>query len=100
MLGFQLILLIVALLLPILTLGAGSFTNPLRKHNGSDPFMVYHDGYYYLMTTTWNDVQLTRATTIEGLKTGERKVVFKDSNESRCCNIWAPGLFSILPRGV
>lgn len=67
-----------------------SYTNPLRETNGSDPFLVYSDGYYYMTTTTWDDVQITRATTLEGLKTGEVKTVWTDSDPSRCCNVWAP----------
>ena len=68
-----------------------SFSNPLKDPNGSDPFMVYEDGYYYLTTTTWEDVQLTRATTLEGLKDGETKLVFKDTDPDRSHNVWAPG---------
>ncbi|KAI6864775.1 hypothetical protein KC334_g20167, partial [Hortaea werneckii] len=67
-----------------------SFSNPLKEENGSDPFIVYTGGYYYLMTTTWTDVQITRAATLGGLKTGETKVVWSDSTASRCCNVWAP----------
>jgi GH43 family beta-xylosidase len=70
---------------------AANFTNPLKNPNGSDPFIVYTDGYYYLTTTTWDDVQVTRAKTLEGLKNGERKTVWKDSNTNRCCQVWAPG---------
>ncbi|PVF99261.1 Arabinanase/levansucrase/invertase [Serendipita vermifera] len=52
--------------------------------------MVYHEGYYYLTTTTWNNIQITRATTINGLKSAAPKVIWTDSNPSRCCNMWAP----------
>ncbi|KAL2788527.1 glycosyl hydrolase [Aspergillus keveii] len=69
---------------------AASFTNPLKDPNGSDPYAVYVDGYYYLTTTTWTDVQITRATTLEGLKTGEVQVVWSDSDPNRCCSVWAP----------
>lgn len=69
-----------------------SFSNPLKDPNGSDPFMVYVDGYYYLTTTTWEDVQLTRATTLEGLKDGETKLVFKDPDPDHSFNVWAPGM--------
>ena len=41
---------------------AATFTNPIREKDGSDPFMVYNDGYYYLTTTEWTNVQITRAT--------------------------------------
>ncbi|KAK4096615.1 glycoside hydrolase family 43 protein [Parathielavia hyrcaniae] len=57
--------------------------------------MTYYNGYYYLMTTTWTNVQITRATTLEGLKTGQTRVVWTDSNPSRCCNVWAPELHRI-----
>jgi GH43 family beta-xylosidase len=57
--------------------------------------MTYSDGYYYLMTTTWTNLQITRAKTLEGLKTGETRVVWTDANPSRCCNVWAPELHKI-----
>ncbi|KAG7095786.1 hypothetical protein E1B28_006487 [Marasmius oreades] len=66
------------------------FQNPIKASDGSDPFMVYHEGYYYLTTTTWNNIQLTRATTIAGLKAAQPKVIWTDSTSSRCCNMWAP----------
>ncbi|KAA8651106.1 uncharacterized protein ATNIH1004_003799 [Aspergillus tanneri] len=49
----------------------GTFTNPLKDPNGSDPFVVYVEGHYYLTTTAWSNVQITRATTLEGLKTDD-----------------------------
>lgn len=76
----------------ITLVNAATFSNPLKNPNGSDPQMVYTGGYYYLMTTTWTDLEITRATTINGLKTGEKKVVYTDTTASRCCNVWAPEL--------
>lgn len=84
-----------------------TYSNPLKNPNGSDPFIVTTGGYYYLMTTTfvaqshhflefgltfcsWNDVEITRAKTLEGLKTGEKKIVYSTTEASRCCNVWAP----------
>ncbi|TFK73773.1 glycoside hydrolase family 43 protein [Pluteus cervinus] len=69
---------------------ANAFTNPVKTTDGSDPFVVYHEGYYYLTTTTWSNIQITRATTIDGLKNGSRKTVWTDATTSRCCNMWAP----------
>ncbi|KAJ8521245.1 hypothetical protein ONZ45_g2029 [Pleurotus djamor] len=43
-----------------------------------------------LTTTTWTNIQITRATTIGGLKTATPKTVWSDSTFSRCCNVWAP----------
>jgi GH43 family beta-xylosidase len=70
---------------------AASFTNPLKNPNGSDPHIVYTGGYYYLTTTTWTNIQLTRATTIAGLKTATPTTVWTDSTASRAGNFWAPG---------
>ncbi|KAH6909951.1 glycoside hydrolase family 43 protein [Coprinopsis sp. MPI-PUGE-AT-0042] len=68
-----------------------AFQNPIKAKDGSDPFMVWHEGYYYLTTTTWSNIQIARATTIAGLKTASPKVVWQDTNTaSRCCNLWAP----------
>lgn len=90
---------IISLIPPVLAAAAlasaASFSNPLKAWDGSDPHIVFSDGYYYLMTTTWTNLQITRAKTLEGLKTGETRVVWTDSNPSRCCNVWAPELHRI-----
>ncbi|KAF2679647.1 glycoside hydrolase family 43 protein [Lentithecium fluviatile CBS 122367] len=85
---------------PLLTILTGlcalascaTFTNPIRKTNGSDPHIAVSGGYYYLMTTTWTNLQITRAKTVEGLKNGETKTVWTDKTASRCCDMWAPEL--------
>jgi len=69
---------------------AANFTNPLKNPNGSDPFIVYTGGYYYLTTTTWDNIQITRAKTLGGLKGGENKIVWRDSTASRTGHFWAP----------
>lgn len=83
-----------ALLCTLLSLThAATYTNPLKNPDGSDPHIVYTGGYYYLTTTTWTNIQVTRATTIAGLKTATPKVVWTDSTTSRAGNFWAPGGF-------
>ncbi|KAB5588377.1 hypothetical protein CTheo_8178 [Ceratobasidium theobromae] len=42
------------------------------------------------IATTWTNIQITRATSMAGLKTAAPKVVWSDSTASRCCNLWAP----------
>ncbi|KAG9196008.1 Arabinanase/levansucrase/invertase [Alternaria panax] len=74
---------------------AASFSNPLKQKDGSDPHIAWSGGYYYMMTTTWTNLSITRAKTLGGLKTGETKVVWTDSNPDRCCNMWAPELHYI-----
>ncbi|RDI76908.1 hypothetical protein Vi05172_g13137 [Venturia inaequalis] len=46
------------------------------------------------MTTTWTNLVLTRAKTLEGLKTGESKVVYSPGPDV-CCNFWAPEIHDI-----
>ena len=71
---------------------ASTFTNPLREH-GADPAMVYvvsEDYYYLLNTASHGQIEMVRAQTLEGLKTGETKKVWSDTTVSRCCSLWAP----------
>lgn len=79
----------------VAAVSAATYTNPLKNPNGSDPFIVYDGGYYYLTTTTWTDIQVTRAKTLNGLKTGEKKTVWKDTNSNRCCQVWAPEIHKL-----
>ncbi|KAF3083616.1 hypothetical protein TWF569_010105 [Orbilia oligospora] len=69
---------------------ARNFQNPLKNPNGSDPFIVYTGGYYHLLTTTWTNIQVTRATTLAGLKTASPTTIWTDSTASRSGNFWAP----------
>ncbi|KAF8749160.1 Glycosyl hydrolases family 43 [Rhizoctonia solani] len=52
---------------------AAAFTNPIKAKDGSDPYIVYSNGYYYLTTTTWSNIQITRATSMAGLKTATQR---------------------------
>ncbi|KAF4501042.1 alpha-L-arabinofuranosidase II precursor [Fusarium agapanthi] len=70
------------------------FTNPIRT--GSDPHIVYQDGMCYLTSTTWTNVGITKAPTIEGLKTAESQLIWSDrSNVTRACNFWAPEMHKV-----
>ncbi|EWZ83360.1 hypothetical protein FOWG_13272 [Fusarium oxysporum f. sp. lycopersici MN25] len=71
---------------------ARAYTNPIRNPGGGDPQITYTGGYYYLISTEWTNLQLSRATTIEGLKTATPKVIYTDSDPSRSSNVWAPEL--------
>jgi GH43 family beta-xylosidase len=54
--------------------------------------VVYTGGYYYLVTTTWTNIQVTRSTTLGGLRTAIPKTVWADTTTSRSGNFWAPEL--------
>ncbi|MYW63035.1 family 43 glycosylhydrolase [Streptomyces sp. SID8379] len=72
---------------------AASFTNPVKSVKGADPWISYHDGNYYLVTTSWTDViTMRRSPTLGGLDTAPSIQVWKGDAASRCCNIWAPEL--------
>lgn len=75
---------------------AARYSNALKSSNGADPNIVYHDRHYYLMSTTEVDLQMTRATTLGGLKEGEHRQVYKETmNPSRMYNFWAPEMHQI-----
>lgn len=77
---------------------ASQYSNPLKTSSGGDPHITYDQGYYYMMATTsmtGKELTMTRATTVEGLKTGETRTVWTDSNPDRCCNMWAPEMHKI-----
>ncbi|MEV5434590.1 family 43 glycosylhydrolase [Streptomyces sp. NPDC052682] len=92
------LLTLLAALLLALTLGqpsasAASFTNPVKSVKGADPWISYHDGNYYLVTTSWTDViTIRKSATLAGLATAPSVQVWKGDAASRCCNIWAPEL--------
>ncbi|SFD79503.1 family 43 glycosylhydrolase, partial [Streptomyces aidingensis] len=70
---------------------SGTYTNPI-KHNGPDPWLQYHDGWYYLATTTWNStITMRRSRTLDGLRSAADTVLFDLSGRPNgCCNMWAP----------
>ncbi|SDO69082.1 family 43 glycosylhydrolase [Lentzea jiangxiensis] len=69
----------------------GNFTNPV-KGSGPDPWLQFHNGYYYLATTTWNStITMRRSRTLAGLSSAADTVVFSLSGRPNgCCNMWAP----------
>jgi len=72
------------------------FRNPLNQSHGSDPFLVRHEGYYYLVATTWGTtLTMKRGRTIQELKDAEVVTIWEDANAQRCCNMWAPELYLV-----
>jgi GH43 family beta-xylosidase len=71
--------------------GGHTYTNPLRPR-GPDPFMRYFNGFYYLVTTTWNNtITMRRSATLAGISTTPDTVIFNLSSlPNGCCNMWAP----------
>lgn len=57
----------------------------------ADPFVMFHEGWYYATFTTFVNVQLRRARTLAGLKEAEPKVIFRARKGTPMANaLWAP----------
>lgn len=65
-----------------------TFQNPLNP--GPDPWMVYHDGNYYLTTTQGDAVRMWKSHSLGGLKTVQPVTVWRDADPTRSRGIWAP----------
>ncbi|WP_165944438.1 family 43 glycosylhydrolase [Micromonospora sp. KC213] len=75
-----------------LEVGAGgpTFTNPVvGPPNSADPTLVFHNGFYYYVATTWTaNVVMRRSATIAGLRTAAEQVVVRTGGNT----MWAPHL--------
>ncbi|MGV3618854.1 MAG: family 43 glycosylhydrolase [Fimbriimonas sp.] len=87
-----------SILLPALAISASAvppsvevrtFRNPL-KVEGADPWLTYHDGWYYLATTTVVDVKMRRARRLSELKDAKDQVVWKGTDPKLMHDVWAP----------
>jgi GH43 family beta-xylosidase len=67
-----------------------SFTNPVvNVPNSADPTLVFHNGFYYYVATTWSsDVVMRRSATIAGLRSAPEQVVVRTGGTV----MWAPHL--------
>ncbi|TDD18223.1 family 43 glycosylhydrolase [Nonomuraea diastatica] len=75
---------------------ATSYTNPIKSQKGADPWLQYHDGNYYLITTSFtNTLVIRKSPTLGGLNTAPSIQVWQDTTSSRGTNFWAPELHLI-----
>ncbi|WP_197093442.1 family 43 glycosylhydrolase [Nonomuraea sp. SBT364] len=67
-----------------------SFTNPVvPTPNSADPTLVFHNGFYYYVATTWtSDVVMRRSATIAGLRSAPEQLVLRTGGTT----MWAPHL--------
>src|SRR6185312_12053537 len=73
---------------PVSGLAQGIFQNPINP--GPDPWMVFHEGNYYLATTQGDAIRIWKAPTLAALKTARPTTVWKDTDPSRSTGMWAP----------
>jgi GH43 family beta-xylosidase len=67
------------------------FTNPIKAQKGADPWLVYFNGNYYQISTTFtNSLLMRRSPTLAGIATAPSIQVWQDTTPSRGTNFWAP----------
>lgn len=70
-----------------------AFRNPIQLAGGADPWIVYHEGNYYLTTTSGSsELFMRQSPTLAGLKDAPPIQVWQDDTPDRCCNMWSPEL--------
>ena len=74
----------------------GKFTNPINP--GPDPWLLWHEGNYYLATTQGDCIRMWKASSLAKLKRSPGTVVWRDTDPSRSHGIWAPEFHSISNR--
>jgi GH43 family beta-xylosidase len=74
---------------------ATRFRNPLVAPDGADPFLWFHDGFYYLSVTRGSHIPVRRATTLAGLKNATDIQIWTDATPSRARHMWAPEFYLI-----
>jgi GH43 family beta-xylosidase len=69
-----------------------TFRNPLLPL-GPDPWMVFHNGNYYLCPTEGEHLAIYKAPRIDDLRHVEPQIVWRDCTPSRCTQMWAPEFY-------
>jgi GH43 family beta-xylosidase len=69
-----------------------TFTNPLLS-SGPDPWVIFHDGFYYYMNSTGRNLMIRKTRSIADLGKAKKKVVWKPPrNGPYSHELWAPEL--------
>ena len=70
--------------------GTYSFSNPIRYY-GADPWLFFHNGAYYYITTGGNDLMLYKAANIGDLSNAAGTVIYDpEDGKEWSCNMWSP----------
>ena len=73
----------------------GTFTNPLLP-SGADPWVFYHQGYYYYTNTLSDKIGIWRTKDLSELKTAEYKTIYiPPENTMYSKQLWAPEIINI-----
>jgi GH43 family beta-xylosidase len=69
-----------------------TFTNPLLP-SGADPWVIYHNGYYYYTNSLQNRLNIWRTKNLAELASAEKKTVWTPpANTQYSKELWAPEL--------
>ena len=68
------------------------FFNPLVSE-GPDPWMVFHDGYYYFTRTVGSRIDVRRARSVADIAGARDRTVWRDDTPGRAREIWAPEFY-------
>ncbi len=66
-----------------------TFFNPLKR-DGADPWLTYHNGWYYLCTTSGPAFHMRRARRLGDLQTAADTLIWQDTTPGRSRDLWAP----------
>ncbi|KAF2687750.1 glycoside hydrolase family 43 protein [Lentithecium fluviatile CBS 122367] len=73
-----------------------TFTNPILEAGGADPWVIRHDGWYYLAQSTNDAITLSRSKILTNWNTAESRILFAPPpGFNYSTDIWAPELHSI-----
>jgi GH43 family beta-xylosidase len=64
-----------------------TFANPIQR--GADPWMTYFRGRYYLTTSQGDCIRMWSGRTISELASTDAVTLWKDSDPTRCAQMWA-----------
>lgn len=66
---------------------------PVVAGDAADPWVIRHDGWYYMTATTGTNVTVWRSKSLSGIGGGERKVIWTPPAKGPASkNLWAPEL--------
>jgi len=69
-----------------------AFRNPLLPF-APDPWIVFHEGYYYFTYTAHEHIPMRRAKSLADLGSAEEITVWRDDHPMRCTEMWAPEIY-------
>ena len=73
---------------------ANSYTNPLLQR-GTEPWVIYHDSFYYYTQSTENEISLWKTSDLTQLRTAMHKIIYDPKGQVGHAHIWAPELHFI-----